>query len=204
MLTFAWPAAPATAVEEVPGGNVIPDKPGGVVPPTARPTATPTATQPAVPDVGENEGGLPNGQPTPTRTTGGAGATPTPDTGLSEFERLNDLARNRIIFHAATPVQLSKVDEGGLQVYFVGRNGKTRLGPWIPPFNSLAAMHPDGEETSLYLGYNPLTGKRVKIDYLPSVNRIRVDTFYADREYDKNKPYIFHFGPDHDITYDVW
>ena len=78
-------------------------------------------------------------------------------------------------------------------------------GRGFPPFSELAAMmYPAGEAVSLYSGYNPFTGKPVNIDYLPSVHRIRVSTFYADREYDKNKPYIFHFGPEHDITYDTW
>ena len=63
---------------------------------------------------------------------------------------------------------------------------------------------PTAPEASVYRGYNPLSGKRVKIDYLPSVKRIRVDTFYSDKDNDRNKQYIFHFGPDHDITYDAW
>ena len=74
-----------------------------------------------------------------------------------------------------------------MQMYFIGRKGDTRLGPWVPPFSELAELYPDGEEVSLFRGYNPLSGKRVKIDYLPSVNRIRVDTFYSDRDTDRNK-----------------
>ena len=131
-------------------------------------------------------------------------ARPRPRQTCRSSNVLTTLRAIGIIFHAATPVQLSKVDEGGLQMYFIGRNGKTRLGPWVPPFSDLAAMHPEGAEASIYIGYNPLSGKRVKIDYLPSVNRIRVDTFYSDRDTDKNKSYIFHFGPEHDITYDAW
>ena len=204
LLAVAWPVASATAFETPGGSGAIPVLPEGEV---QRPAATnspvPTATQPAVPDVGENEGGL--NRPTPTRTSTGTGGTPTPtpDPSLSAHELYNAVARNRIIFHAATPVQLCRVEEG-LQMYFIGRHGDTRLGPWVPPFSELAELYPDGEEVSLFRGYNPLSGKRVKIDYLPSVNRIRVDTFYSDRDTDKNKSYIFHFGPEHDITYDVW
>ena len=84
------------------------------------------------------------------------------------------------------------------------QEGRYASRPLGPPFSELAELYPDGEEVSLFRGYNPLSGKRVKIDYLPSVNRIRVDTFYSDRDTDKNKSYIFHFGPEHDITYDVW
>ena len=213
-LAIAWPVATVTAVE-TPGDNgPIPVVPGGNGQPTATPTPSPTATsviplqptdsRPDAPDPGDNEGGLTNGQtPTPTRTSSGSGGTPTPTPKLSEHERINALARNKIIFHDATPIQLCRVEEG-LQVYYIGRHGNTRLGPWVPPFSELAELYPDGEEASIYLGYNPLTGKRVKIDYLPHVHRIRVDTFYADRDGDRNKQYIFHFGPEHDITYDVW
>ena len=143
------------------------------------------------------------GTPLPPDPTGGNGDTLTLAQTLAEYELIKALAPNRIIFHAATPIQLCKVDDG-LQIYFISRKGKTRLGPWIPSFAELAAKHPDGDEASIYYGFNPLNGKRVKIDYLPNVKRIRVDTFYADKEHDKNKQYIFHFGPEHDITYDVW
>ena len=73
-----------------------------------------------------------------------------------------------------------------------------------PPSPSWPQKYPDGDEASIYYGYNPLNGKRVKIDYLPNVKRIRVDTFYSDKDNDRNKQYIFHFGPEHDITYDAW
>ena len=154
---------------------------------------------PPPPPIGGNEGAL------PTPSTGGSGSTPTPpaDTSLLQYELYIALAPNRIVLHAATPAQLIRVEDG-LQYYFIGRDGSTRIGPWIPPFAELKAKYPSGDEVSLYNGSNPFTGKRVKIDYLPAVNRIRVDTFYADRDNDKNKQYIFHFGPEHDITYDVW
>lgn len=167
-------------------------------PTTPGPTAAPTATpRPGSSLPGDPTGGGSNGLPgDPTSKT-------KLEQALAEYELIKALAPNRIIFHAATPIQLCKVEEG-LQIYYVGRDGKTRLGPWVPGFAELQAKHPDGQEASIYLGFNPLTGKRVKIDYLPHVNRIRVDTFYADREHDKNKQYIFHFGPDHDIVYDAW
>ena len=147
-------------------------------------------------------GGTPPTTPTPT-SGGSGGTTPTLDEALAEYELIKALAPNRIIFHAATPIQLCK-SEDGLQVYYIGRDGKTRLGPYVPSFAELAAKYPAGDEVSIYLGYNPLSGKRVKIDYLPSVKRVRVDTFYSDKDNDKNKQYIFHFGPEHDITYDAW
>ena len=105
---------------------------------------------------------------TPTPTTGGSGgSTLTLAQTLAEYELIKALAPNRIIFHAATPIQLCKVEDG-LQIYYISRKGKTRLGPYVPSFAELAAKYPDGDEASIYFGFNPLTGKRVKIDYLPS------------------------------------
>ena len=207
-LAVAWPTA---AAAQAPPGPPSPDQPtpkptppstdppGGI--PTPRPTSTPTPTP-----GGTGGTTAPTSTPptTPTPTTGsGSGTTLTLDQTLAEYELIKALAPNRIIFHAATPIQLCKVKDG-LQIYFISRKGKTRLGPWVPSFAELAAKYPDGDEASIYYGFNPLNGKRVKIDYLPTVKRIRVDTFYADKEHDKNKQYIFHFGPEHDITYDVW
>ena len=205
LLAIAWPIAATAQPIGLPGDNP-PTRgpstdPGGTPDPTATWTPTPPGTNPD-PNL---PGPIP---PTPTRTP----SSPTTSTeeakrkleqALAEYELIKALAPNRIIFHAATPIQLCKVEDG-LQIYYVGRDGKTRLGPWVPGFAELAAKHPDGTEASVYFGFNPLTGKRVKIDYLPHVNRIRVDTFYADRENDINKQYIFHFGPDHDIVYDAW
>ena len=206
LLAIAWPA-PAAA--QPPPGSTPPGEAGATPttpdpspgPPTGPPDPTPTSTP------GGNDSSAPPpttpGGTLPPDPTGGNGNTLTLAQTLAEYELIKALAPNRIIFHAATPIQLCKVKDG-LQIYFISRKGKTRLGPWIPSFAELAAKHPDGDEASIYYGFNPLNGKRVKIDYLPNVKRIRVDTFYADKEHDKNKQYIFHFGPEHDITYDVW
>ena len=198
LLAFAWPASgeaqavPTTGALE-PGTDPVPLPPAPV-----RPTQTPSPT----PDPTSTGGAT----PTPTKSSqpnSGGADPPAVDPTLSQFELYIALAPNRIVFHAATPAQLCKVEDG-LQYYFIGRKGKTHFGPWVPPFAELAAMYPEGESFSIYSGRNPLTGKPVNIDYLPTVHRIRVSTFYADREYDKNKRYIFHFGPQHDITYDAW
>ena len=201
LLAVAWPAlGEAQAVPQT--GALEPDTgPPSLAPAPVRPTPTPSPTPSPTPNSPSGD----NGDPfeLPGDPTGGNGSKPLPDPTLTKHEIRAALAPNRIVLHAATPAQLIKVEDG-LQYYFIGRDGKTRLGPWIPSFAELAEKYPDGEEASIYLGSNPFTGKRVKIDYLPTVNRIRVDTFYADREHDKNKHYIFHFGPQHDITYDAW
>ncbi len=198
LLAIAWSsAAAANGPPTGPPGSNLPTR-GPSTDPGGNPDPTPTATP--IPS-GGNGGSIP---PPPTPSSPRAtGETPTLKEALAEYELIKALAPNRIIFHAATPIQLCKVKDG-LQIYYVGRDGKTRLGPWVPGFAELAANYPGGPEASIYFGFNPLTGKRVKIDYLPSVKRIRVDTYYADREHDKNKQYIFHFGPDHEIVYDAW
>ena len=206
LLAIAWPA-PAAAQ---PPPDSTPPGEAGATPTTPDPSPGPP-TGPPDPTHHIHPGGNDSSAPPPTTPggtlppdpTGGNGNTLTLAQTLAEYELIKALAPNRIIFHAATPIQLCKVKDG-LQIYFISRKGKTRLGPWIPSFAELAAKHPDGDEASIYYGFNPLNGKRVKIDYLPNVKRIRVDTFYADKEHDKNKQYIFHFGPEHDITYDVW
>ena len=213
LLAATWPSS-ATAQ---PGNPYPPTAPDGSIPggpnpgPTAGPPTTPGPTATPSP-TRRPDSNLPPGPPATPTSPGGLPSDPTAsaeesrrrlERALAEFERIKALAPNRIIFHAATPIQLSKVEDG-LQVYYIGDDGKTSFGPWVPGFAELAAKHPDGTEASIYLGTNPLTGKRVKIDYLPHVNRIRVDTFYPDKDNDINKQYIFHFGPDHDITYDAW
>ena len=175
VLAVAWSAAAATAAE-LQNRGAVPD-----LQQDGRPT---------VPSLGENEGRLPTPQPTPL-----------PDQSVDLHFDL--AAPNRIVFHAATPVQLCKAGDG-LQVFFIGSGGTTRPGPWLPPFSELAELYPEGDPVSLFSDSNPLTGKPANIDYLPSAQRIRVATFYADTDYDINKPYIFHFGPEHDITHDAW
>ena len=205
LLAIAWPAPAAAQPSGTPPGEPG-TQPGGVTDPSPGPPTGPPAPTPT-PTPGGNDSSAPPpttpGGTLPPDPTGGNGDTLTLAQTLAEYELIKALAPNRIIFHAATPIQLCKVKDG-LQIYYVGRDGKTRLGPWVPSFAELAQKYPDGDEASIYYGFNPLNGKRVKIDYLPSVKRIRVDTFYADKEHDKNKQYIFHFGPEHDITYDVW
>ena len=203
LLAVALPAAAAANSHRPPPvpDNIDEEIPPPPPPPSAGNTGTTSPTPTPTPTPGGN-GGTEQPPPPPS---GNSGNDPPPpdDPTLTQFELYIALAPNRIVFHAATPAQLIRVEDG-LQYYFIGRDGSTRIGLWIPPFAELKAKYPSGDEVSLYNGSNPLTGKRVKIDYLPAVNRIRVDTFYADRERDKNKPYIFHFGPEHDITYDAW
>lgn len=187
VLVVAWSATAAAQV----GG---PTDPGGDPQPLPPAPASPTPTPGPTPT------------PRPTRAPGEPAPAPTTpvDPTLTELEIRQALAPNRIVFHPATPVQLCKVG-AGLQVYFVGADGKTYFGPWVPPFAELAATYPEGESASIYSGRNPLTGKPVNIDYLPAKHKIRVSTFYADRPpYDINKPYVYTVDPIHTIIHEQW
>ncbi|MDE0198036.1 MAG: hypothetical protein OXK78_07570 [Caldilineaceae bacterium] len=110
---------------------------------------------------------------------------------------------NAIVLHPATPIQLSAAATG-LRCYFIGRDGDTRIGPYIDSFDILAQMH-SGDAVSLYSGQNPLTGKPVTIQYLPANRKLRVSTFYADRPpHDFDKPYVFTVDANHSITHEQW
>jgi len=188
VLVVAWSA---TAAAQVPGhGGSVDHDPQPL--PGAPASPTPSAPTPA---------------PTPTRSTSTSPA-PAPETPvdptLTEHERRAALAPNRIVFHPATPVQLCRVDDG-LQVYFIGADGSTYFGPWVPPFAELAATYPEGESASIFSGRNPLTGKPVNIDYLPAKQKLRVSTFYADRPpYDINKPYVYTVDHIHTVIHEQW
>ena len=56
----------------------------------------------------------------------------------------------------------------------------------------------------LYRGLNPMTGKPVRIDYLPNEQVIRVFTYYADTPYSVDKPYIFTLDRSGQVTYQAW
>ena len=100
---------------------------------------------------------------------------------------------------AATPAQLCPIADG-LQYYFIGADGSSQQGPWIPPFSELAGL----ASASVYSGSNPKTGKSVTITYLAAENMIRVSTFYPDNQYDTNKPYNFTVDSDHAVTHEAW
>lgn len=208
LLAVVWAAAAAAqGAPPGPPGTGGPGPPGNpgdnVDPPTRTPTPTPTPPR--------GNGGPPTRTPTPTPSRGNGGPSRPPtqipapvDPTLTEHERRAALAPNRIVFHPATPVQLCKVDDG-LQVYFIGADGKTFFGPWVPSFAELAATYPAGESASIFSGRNPLTGKPVDIDYLPAKQKLRVSTFYADRPpYDINKPYVYTVDPNHTIIHEQW
>ena len=165
LLATAWAAVAAAQAPQIPGPGGPSTGPAGQdnpptpqIAPTLTPTPSPTPTRSSsgngTTNPGDPTGGT-GGNDTPGDPTGGTdGDTPTLAQVLAEYELIKALAPNRIIFHAATPIQLCKAEDG-LQIYYIGRDGKTRLGPYVPSFAELAAKYPAGDEASIYFGFNP-------------------------------------------------
>jgi len=59
-------------------------------------------------------------------------------------------------------------------------------------------------EVELFRGASPGTGKEVVVHYLTYSNQLRVSTYYADNEYDTNKPYIFTIDSEGKVTHLAW
>ena len=170
-------------------------------PPTHGPANTPTPTytpQPTSTPIQRLES-------TPTNTPSPAPPTYTPRPGPTSTPRPASfrLQEPCVVAHAATPAQLCLTAEG-IEYYFIGPGG-VEPGPFLPSISELAEIHPAVPPVvALYRGANPLTGKPVRIDYLPSENVIRVSTFYADTPYSMNKPYVFTLNQSHQVTYQAW
>lgn len=113
---------------------------------------------------------------------------------------------NRIVHHAATPVQLVKTGDDGLHLYFIGADGSTYTGPVFSSFAALEEMHPSGAAVSLFDGKNPSTGQPVTVDYLPDENRIFVKTFYpaGHDKYNPHKAYDFTVDDEYKVKHVNW
>ena len=166
--------------------------------------------QPPIPTDDHDGGGggqtpLPGQTPTPSGG-GGGGQTSTQTRVVWGVKELVYPwpPPNAIVLHPATPLQLSAAG-GGLRCYFIGRDGATRIGPFIDSFSLLAQKHAGGDAVALYSGHNPLSGKPVTIDYLTAQKKLRVSTYYADRPpHDFDKPYVFTVDANHTIIHEQW
>lgn len=108
-----------------------------------------------------------------------------------------------LVAHAATPAQLC-LTAAGIEYYFIGPDG-VASGPLLPSISQLAGSYSAFSPTvELYRGTNPLSGKAVHVDYLPSENAIRVSTYYADTPYSVDKPYIFTLDEGYQVTHQAW
>ena len=105
---------------------------------------------------------------------------------------------NCIVHHAATPSQLCPSGDG-LQYYFIGADGSSQTGPYLPNQSS------DSPAIQLYSGSNPMTGKSVVINWeTDNGGKLRLSTYYPDNEYDTDKPYIFTVSQDNVVTHVSW
>ena len=113
---------------------------------------------------------------------------------------------NRIVLHAATPVQLVRTGDDGLHLYFIGADGSTYTGPVFSSFAMLEEMHPSGAAVSLFDGKNPSTNQPVTVDYLPDENRIFVKTFYppGHDKYNPHKAYDFTVDDKYKVKHVSW
>ena len=176
-----------------------------------------------------DEGGATEVTPNPDQAANGNGNGEPPDTGNGTMGNGNDETDppivdgdddddttpsmppsdswpppNAIVYHAATPVQISALS-GGLRVYLIHPDGSGTTGPLLASLSALAEMHPDGGAVELYSGTNPGSGKPVTIEYLPADMKLRVSTFYADKPpHDFDKAYIFTVDADHSVTHERW
>ena len=151
------------------------------------PTATPTRRA------------LPTNTPMPTPTSRPLPtAAPAPQ-GAESFSPQAPC----LVAHAATPAQLC-LTAAGIEYYFIGPDG-VASGPLLPSISQLAGSYSAFSPTvELYRGTNPLSGKAVHVDYLPSENAIRVSTYYADTPYSVDKPYIFTLDEAYQVTHQAW
>ena len=166
---------------------------------TPAPTATPNNDQPPPPP-GFNGGGGGGGG---GQNSGGGVPPPPTQNGLIKPVIYPWPPPNAIILHAATPIQLSQAGSG-LRVYFIARDGTSKIGPFFDNFSILSSQY-SGDPVTLYEGSNPGTGKPVTIDYLPAERLLRVSTFYADRPpHDFDKPYVFTIDAQHNVDHLQW
>ncbi|MDE0142831.1 MAG: hypothetical protein OXN19_15275, partial [Caldilineaceae bacterium] len=193
-------------------------------PTTAPPTPTPTATAP---------GQLPTASPTSTRlpptkapvpttpasptATPTAGPAPTPTPTESRPDPSPSVVPTStpkpppptlcLVPHPATPVQVCRNNKtGSLHFFFVGPK-EVSSGPLLPSISVFASIYPKGflpAEVELYRGPNAGTNKEVTVHYLTKSTQLRVSTYYADNEYDIDKPYVFTIDVDGKITFLAW
>ena len=157
---------------------------------------------------GNGNGNGNGGTPLPGNGNGNGG-TPLPGNGNGNGNMmmgppLSWPPPNAIVYHAATPIQISALG-GGLHFYFIGPDGAAQSGAVTGSLSTLAEMYPSGSAVSLYSGSNPGSGKPVTIEYLPADMKIRVSTYYADKPpHDFDKAYIFTVDADHSVTHERW
>ncbi len=195
--------------------NTLPPPVGGspTPPPTDQEnTAPPVGGAPTPPPTNQDQNTLPpsiGGAPTPpapnqdqdTAPPGGGSQQETASPGHPDAPAYP--SADCIVTHAATPAQICPI-AGGLQYYFIGKDGSAAIGPFISSLTDLAALYTGSADVLLYAGLNPLTGKSVSVHYLTSDRIIRVSTYYPDTRYDTDKPYTFTINGSNAVSHIAW
>ena len=185
--TAAPPPARPTPTRRPPTKTPVPTIPAS---PTATPTSTATPTEPR-PD--------PSPSVIPTSTS----VPPTHPTSIPIPPR----SAPCLVPHPATPVQVCRNNKtGSLRFYFVGPK-EVFSGPLFPSISGFASIYPKGflpAEVELYRGPSAGINKEITVHYLTNSNQLRVSTYYADNEYDTDKPYVFTIDIDGKVTHLAW
>ena len=109
-----------------------------------------------------------------------------------------------LVKHAATPLQVF-VSGDGIQVYFIGPDGTAQSGPSLRSVSNLVELHsPVSGVIELYNGTNPMSGKSVRIVFLPTEGVIQFITYYPDTLHDTDKSYVFTLNVSNQVTHQVW
>ena len=112
-----------------------------------------------------------------------------------------------IVAHAATPVQVCRNNKtGALHFHFVGA-ADVFSGPVFPSITEISSDYPPGHTSSeieIYRGTSTGTGKEVLVHFVTKGAHLRVTTYYADSEYDTDKPYVFTISQDGKVTHLAW
>lgn len=169
--------------------------------------ATPSdGTDPTVPDVTPvpEPAGPPGppGDPSDSDDSDTDGDTEPDSSGSSEsgqpFGQSSGGDCRNIVTHLATPVRVLKCGDW-FAFYWVGK-GSVMSGPAFPhPASSVRLS-----SGILYDGVSPATSQPVRILYDASSKRYRVETFYANTEYDTNKPYVFEIDASNSVSHILW
>jgi hypothetical protein len=105
---------------------------------------------------------------------------------------------SNVVTHAATPIRIFEVPYG-LDCYYVGF-GQSHSAGLLRTVTELATMYPPGTPPVVLMeSTNRAIGQPVLVTYLPTEQRIQIDTQYAD-----GKLYIFRIDAENQVEYLAW
>ena len=105
---------------------------------------------------------------------------------------------SNVVTHAATPIRIFALPHG-LDCYYVG-SGQSHSAGLLPTVETLVTLYPPGTPpVVLQESSNSAIGQPVRVTYLPTEQRIQIDTYYAD-----GKSYIFRIDAENQVEYLAW